>query len=157
MSDLNMSLRITIGLKYDPIPTYNEQNLFFVHLKKFIFVRDFSQQKFLRLFLRYSSKCKIYFISGNIVEIPTRNIQMSRHHYGLVVKIFAFGYKCHGFESQHVHFHTGDPQIATWNKPQLTSKTTKTFLKHLTHEPHTQCNAIRLFKLSNFSLQKQIF
>ena len=43
------------------------------------------------------------------MEIPTRNISMSRRHYGLVVKIFVFGYKGCGFESPHLHFHTGDP------------------------------------------------
>ena len=30
---------------------------------------------------------------------------MSRCHYSLVVQIFALGYKGHGFESPHVHFH----------------------------------------------------
>ena len=39
-----------------------------------------------------------------LVQNPTRNIQKLRRHYGLVVKIFAFGYKGRGFESPHVHF-----------------------------------------------------
>ena len=44
--------------------------------------------------------------------------------YGLVVKILAFGYKGRGFESPHVHFHTGDPAICNTQStpsPQLTS------------------------------------
>ena len=40
------------------------------------------------------------------MEIPTRNIQMSRRHYGLVVKIYVLGYKGWGFESTHLHFHS---------------------------------------------------
>ena len=45
-------------------------------------------------------------LGGSYVEIPTRNIQMSRHHYGLVVKIFVSGYKGCRFESPHLHFHS---------------------------------------------------
>ena len=37
------------------------------------------------------------------MEIPTRNILMSKRHYGQVVKIFALGYKDRGFGSPHVH------------------------------------------------------
>ena len=76
------------------------------------------------------------------VEIPTRNIQMSRRHYGLVVKIFAFGYKGRRFESPHVHFHTGD--LATCNLQHTINpnspQSTKTFLKHLAQSRAT-CSA----------------
>ena len=61
-----------------------------------------------------------FFSKMSFVEILTRNIQVLRRQYGLVVKIFVFGYKGCGFESPHVHFHTGDPQLATRNQPQLT-------------------------------------
>ena len=74
-----------------------------------------------------------------LVEILTRNIQMSRRHYGLVVKIFTFGYKGRGFESPHVHFHTGDPATCnTQSTPTHLNQQRLSLSISLTHEPHAQ-------------------
>ena len=82
----------------------------------------------------------LYFTSKiNIVEIPTRNIQMLRRHYGLVVKIFAFEYKGCGFQSPHVHFHTGDPATCkTQSTPTHLNQQRLSSSISLTHEPHAQ-------------------
>ena len=77
------------------------------------------------------------------MEIPTRNILMSKRHYGQVVKIFALGYKDRGFGSPHVHVCTKEE----FKRPRLNGGK-KLFFLDLIYEGQKKAERFCYYKIN---------